>query len=50
MVVCFPLSDQSEISPVLTAYSGTIALIKVDLPTPECPDIRVVLSFSRSFN
>ena len=42
VVVWRPLPWLSEISPVRMSSEGSIALTKVDLPTPELPESRVV--------
>lgn len=43
-----PLLWAVEISPVRAAASGRMALMRVDLPTPEWPDSRVMRPFSSS--
>ena len=49
VVVCIPCLCCFETSLVFKFNEGSNALIKVDFPTPECPENMVVLSFINAF-
>lgn len=46
LVVCRPWRLRSDISCVSISRLGTSALIRVDLPTPDCPTNMQVLFFN----
>jgi len=50
LVVCFPFSSFSDVSPSFATSSLKMLFVSADLPTPELPENAVILLFNTKAN